>query len=335
MSSSGPTLAQIEGESCCLTCCIIGINTLLVVAIVLTIVAVIVTSFRLCIRAQQKRLWVDDVWVALCMIFNIMLLIVDCLYLQDYGKHLRNVYVAYILLKKHRKIPSRRKGSIILYVFPRTFIRRVLVSTAIIFGIIWALLFSQVWWICETESGWKSQPHLQCEFGRSVAITEMITDVLGDFFLILTPFFFLYKVRLSRAQKVRILSVFSTSAITTIVSLTHAYYIFSDGGTKEGMTAMVEASMSLIVANLSVVVTFIFRLKAEDDSASTPTPIITFGSRPKKRVGNPLATTFIGAESIPIILEDLSKSHPRYLKTGNDDKISLNNREGKQTNELY
>ncbi|KAG1808980.1 uncharacterized protein BJ212DRAFT_1381788, partial [Suillus subaureus] len=196
------------------------------------------------------------------------------------------------------------------------FFRRVLMFTAIIFGIVWALLFSQIWWICETESSWKSQPHPQCDLGRSVAITQMITDILGDFFLVLTPFYFIYKVRLSRAQKVRILSVFSTSVITTVVSLTHAYYIFSGGGTKEGMAAVVEASMSLIVANLSVVVAFIFRLKAEEDSPSTPTPIITFGSQPKKRIRDPLATTFTGAEGIPIVLEDLSESRPRSLKTG-------------------
>jgi len=50
------------------------------------------------------------------MIFNFILLIVDCLYLQDYGERLRSVYIIYILLMKRRKISSRHKGSIILYV---------------------------------------------------------------------------------------------------------------------------------------------------------------------------------------------------------------------------
>ncbi|KAF8437246.1 hypothetical protein L210DRAFT_3682683, partial [Boletus edulis BED1] len=83
--------------------------------------------------------------------------------------------------------------------------------------------------------------------------------------LILAPFHLIYKVRLSRAQKIRVLSIFSTSAITTIVSLSHAYYV---------------------VANLSVVVAFLFRISTEE----TPTPaplelksIITFGSHPALR----------------------------------------------------
>ena len=65
-------------------------------------------------------------------------------------------------------------------------------------------------------------------------------DVLSDTTLILAPFRLVYKVRLTRAQKIRILSIFSTSAITTVVSLVHAYYVISDGGLKEAVAAMVE-----------------------------------------------------------------------------------------------
>ncbi|KAG1808972.1 uncharacterized protein BJ212DRAFT_632023 [Suillus subaureus] len=319
MSSSGPTLIQIE-----------------IAGIVLTIVAIIVTSLRLYVRARQKRLWIDDAWAALGMIFNFMLLVTDCLYLQDYERYPQSTRVAlyYMDVQFFYAVVWSSRISILFTIVrltvPRTFFRSILMFAAIIFGTIWALLFSQVWWICETESGWRTQPHPQCDLGRSVAITQMITDVLGDLFLIFAPFSLLYKVRLSRAQKVRVFSVFSASAITTIVSLTHAYYIFSGGGTKEVMAAMVEASMSLIVENLSVVVAFIFNLKAGEDPPSTPTPIVTFGSQPRKRVRDPLATTFIGVESTPIVLEDLSKSGLRSLKTDNDDENSVNSWEGKQ-----
>lgn len=65
-------------------------------------------------------------------------------------------------------------------------------------------------------------------------------DVLSDTILILAPFRLVYRVRLSRAQKIRVLAIFSTSAITTIVSLTHAYYVITDGGLKEAVAAMFE-----------------------------------------------------------------------------------------------
>ncbi|KAG1794460.1 uncharacterized protein HD556DRAFT_1443028 [Suillus plorans] len=331
MSSSGPTLAQIE-----------------VVDIVLTIVAAIVTSFRLCLRTRQRRLWIDDMWAALGMVFIFMLLIADCLYLQDYGEDLPSVYGACILLKKRRKrrykyhiriaqffyavVWSSRLSilfTVVRLTVPGTSIRKTLISIAITFGVVWALLFSQVWWVCETEPGWKRLPHPQCDLGRSVAIAQIITDVLGDAVLIFAPFSLIYRVRLSSPQKIRVLTVFSASTITTIVSLAHAYYIFSGGGTKEVMAAIVEASVSLIVANLSVVVAFFFHLSAEENS--TPGSIVTFGSLPKRRVRDPLATTISGIESTPIVLEDLSEPHPRSLKTRDDDEITLSIKEGRQT----
>ncbi|KAG1884278.1 hypothetical protein F4604DRAFT_201953 [Suillus subluteus] len=323
MSSSGPTLAQTE-----------------VVDIVVTIMAITITSFRLYVRVQQGRLWIDDAWATLGMTFDFILLVALCLYLQDYEKFPQDTRVAlyYISAQCFYVVIWSSRLSILFTVVrltvPGSFVRRVLMYTALTFGVVWALLFSQLWWICEKFPAWKTQPRPQCNLGKAVAITQIITDVLGDFVLIFAPFCLVYKVRLSRAQKVRVLSVFAASAITTVVSLTHAYYIFSDGGLKVIMAAIVEASMSLIVANLSVVVAFIFHLKAEEDSPSTPIPIVTFGSQPRKRVRDPLATTFIGAESTPIVLEDLSESRPRFLKTSGPNGITFNNREGKQTREL-
>ncbi|KAG1819111.1 uncharacterized protein BJ212DRAFT_72835 [Suillus subaureus] len=318
MSSPGPTLQQTE-----------------VADITLTVTAVLITSLRLCIRVRQKRLGIDDAWVALGMVFDFLLLISDCLYLQDYERYPQNTRIAlyYMIAQFFYGVVWSSKLSMLFTIVRLTIpgkFRRFLMCAVGTFGAIWALLFSQLWWICETQPNWKSQPHPQCDLGRRVAITQMITDVLADFFLIVAPFFLIYKVRLSRSQKVRILSVFSTSAITTIVSLTHAYYIFAGGGLKEVMAAIVEASMSLIVANLSVVVAFIFRLSSDDDSPSNPTPIITFGGQHRTR----MAATRVAVETTTIVLEDLSESRLRSMKTSDDDEIILhNNRERKQTKE--
>jgi hypothetical protein len=155
-----------------------------------------------------------------------------------------------------------------------------------------------------------------------------------------------------KGQKIRVLTVCSAPAITTIVSLAHAYYIFTGGGLKEVMSALVEVGvsvhtlsvadralgfcdLSLIVANLSVVVAFIFHLSAEDGSTSTPSPIVTFGSQPRKRVRDPgvlltpvkfmvrLATTFTCVKSTPIVLEYLPESRPRSLKASDDEEITF------------
>ena len=67
-----------------------------------------------------------------------------------------------------------------------------------------------------------------------------IADVIADALLVIIPSQLVYKVRLSRAQKIRIFSIFSASAITTLVCLVHAYYVFTGGGLKEAIAGLFE-----------------------------------------------------------------------------------------------
>ncbi|KAG2040525.1 hypothetical protein BDR03DRAFT_129298 [Suillus americanus] len=324
MSSSGPTIAQAE-----------------VVNMVLPLVAIIVTSFRLYCRVRKGRLWLDDLWATFAMIFILGLLVVDWLYLESYDKFPQGGRVAlyYMVCVFFYAVVWCSRISILLTVVRLTIpgtLRRVLIFAQMMFIIAWAVLFAQVWWTCESEPGWKTQPRPQCDLGRNVAIAQIITDVLGDTILILGPFRLIYKVRLTKTQKIRILAIFSTSAITTIVSLAHAYYVLSDGGLKEAVAAMVETSVSLIVANLSVVVAFFLSMSTEDETTS-PAPwtiasIVTFGSQPiRRRVRDPLATTVIGVETTTIKLTDLPETSSSGLKSGNTDEISLDNMEGKRS----
>ncbi|KAI6004534.1 hypothetical protein F5J12DRAFT_722180, partial [Pisolithus orientalis] len=121
-------------------------------------------------------------------------------------------------------------------------LRKTLVLTAIVFMVGWMILGAEILWTCEAENG---PSYLLCP-----------ADVLSDTILILAPFRLIYNVKLTKAQKIRLLSMFSTSAVTTVVSLSHAYYALNDGGLKAIMAATVEVSISLIVANLRVVVAF-------------------------------------------------------------------------------
>jgi uncharacterized membrane protein len=63
----------------------------LVADIVITIIAIIVTSFRLYVRVRQGRLWIDDAWATLGMIFDFILLVALCLYMQDFGERFLHI----------------------------------------------------------------------------------------------------------------------------------------------------------------------------------------------------------------------------------------------------
>ncbi|KAG1872289.1 hypothetical protein F4604DRAFT_2013148 [Suillus subluteus] len=256
--SPGPTIVQTQ-----------------VVNFILPIVATLVTSFRLYCRARRHLLWIDDAWAACAMIFDIILMICSALYLRGYVLHPQWAKVAlyYTLTQCFYGVVWCSRLSILFTVVRLAYWgtqRRILICIAIIFGVVWALLFAQVWWTCELNPSWKKLPRPQCPLGRNVAIAQIVTDVLGDTVLILAPFLLIYKATLTTAQRVRVICLFSTSAITTAVSLTHAYYVLTVGELKEAISAMFEASVSLIVANLSVVVTFFLRMLADDETISRP-----------------------------------------------------------------
>lgn len=328
MSSSDLTAVQID-----------------VLNMAMPLVAVTVTLFRLYCRARQGRLWIDDLWATFAMLFTLVQLIVNWIYLEAYEKYPQGTRVAlfYMLVVLFPTVVWSSRISILLTVVRLTApgtLRKILMRTTMVFVILWAVLSVQVLLTCEDEPGWKTEPRPQCNLGKNVAIAQIITDVFGDSVLILAPFRLIYKVRLTKAQKIRILAIFSTSTITTVVSLVHAYYILSNEGLKEAMAAMVETSVSLIVASLSVVVAFFLRMSAKDDTPSPwqSSPVITIGSLPirRHRFNDPLATTAMGIDTATIRLTNLPEFCPSALKSDNTDEISLNNIEGKQgSDELW
>lgn len=85
-------------------------------------------------------------------------------------------------------------------------------------------------------------------------------ESLADILLVSIPVHFIRNVTLQKGVKVRLIAVFSTSAVTTIVALIHASFILRFGGLTEAMAAVIEDAVALAVCNLSVIVPVISRL---------------------------------------------------------------------------
>ena len=67
-----------------------------------------------------------------------------------------------------------------------------------------------------------------------------LADVVGDAIVILAPIRLVWKTTLSKPQKIRIITIFSTTIIMTAVSLNHGFTVMLNGG---GLT---EALASLL-----------------------------------------------------------------------------------------
>lgn len=126
------------------------------------------------------------------------------------------------------------------------------------FGGMYLFLTIQAIVHCESDPSWKPG---QCSLGRQVAAAQLVTDIVSDLMLSLAPVRLLWQSNLSRAQRIRLITVFASCILTSLVSLAHAYCIWVNKGLDEVYSAMYELSVSIIVCSLSVLVGFFSRLR--------------------------------------------------------------------------
>lgn len=124
-------------------------------------------------------------------------------------------------------------------------------------------------------------------------------DVGADTILIAAPVRLIWRARLRRAQKIRIMTVFAASVVTSVASLVHAYFILHDDQVVEALAAVImvrptpsarstfdslqasgQNSVSLIVANLNVLIALASRIAAEDPGAVSAPSLWTSGWAP-------------------------------------------------------
>ncbi|KAJ7651150.1 hypothetical protein FB45DRAFT_1018503 [Roridomyces roridus] len=277
----------------------ISVRVVEILLCVLPPFACLVTFFRLYLRARHGKLWYDDLWAFLSAIFSIILVLALMLHLED---------------TKHHYLPNQRSKIIIYYFASESYVaatwaarisilftvirlsmggmRALLYTVAVLFYITWAILLAQTIWVCEKEPGWKQSVIGQCALGKSVGIAQIITDVISDAILIIAPLRLLWGVRLQRALKLRLMAVFTTSAITTVVSLYHDITVLRIGGIPEVIAATIQVAVGLLVANLTVVTAFAFRLAAEDPKDRTPIEVSSL--RWRNHSTKPQTTTNFG-----------------------------------------
>lgn len=142
------------------------------------------------------------------------------------------------------------------------------------FAGMWLFLFVQALVHCEGDPSWKETTG-QCSLGRPVAEAQLVStspvfllsarllmrsaiaDIVSDLSLSLAPVSMLWQANLPKGQRVRLITVFASCILTTLVrdtfnvviidtlnlmqvSLAHAYCIWVNRGLDEFFAAMLE-----------------------------------------------------------------------------------------------
>ncbi|KAI0053213.1 hypothetical protein FA95DRAFT_1552711 [Auriscalpium vulgare] len=233
-------------------------------------IALCMTIARLWIR--RDRYWWDDAW-ALFSLLNLFLqttgVIIHVRDPSKVAKHERITAYYLMAMSFYTVIWSARTSILfsIIRIDPDPHTRRRLrwVAAAFIGAI--GFFIAQILWVCEPEPKWKDLPSPQCHLTKQVAICQLVSDVISDSLLITLPLRLIHGIRDTRLRR-RVMFIFSTSIVTTVVSLVHAVYIIRSGGKNVLIAAIVELGMSLTVANVPVVVTAFARVVKRDASAA-------------------------------------------------------------------
>ncbi|KAJ7679716.1 hypothetical protein B0H14DRAFT_3063268 [Mycena olivaceomarginata] len=150
-----------------------------------------------------------------------------------------------------------------------------------------------------------------------------LADVLSDSILLFAPLQ-LFRTLADKMLRRKLTLIFSTCVVTTIVSLVHAAFILRNGGIKVVISAIVEDCLSLIVANVPVVVAAVMPHNRETDEVQTlETRSMRFNPVPRKRY------TTRGTDPVMVAMNTIKEEHSDFTSTSElkGDKVFTWNRD--------
>ncbi|KAF9255693.1 hypothetical protein L218DRAFT_1008274 [Marasmius fiardii PR-910] len=148
------------------------------------------------------------------------------------------------------------------------------------YGVIWyarasIFLTLELWFL---HGAFYSHKYSGCVKGNLVGRIRELRSliVFFDANLIADPVYLLKDMKSHHGLKIRLIAVFSSTVATTAFSLAHAYCIIEDRGLMEFMLACFEVFISLIVVNLTVIVSWLFKINDDSDPGRISRQLNTF-----------------------------------------------------------
>ncbi|KZP14678.1 hypothetical protein FIBSPDRAFT_959496 [Athelia psychrophila] len=239
-----------------------------VVSTVFPCLAIAITAFRLVIQYRRSQLWWEDFWAAVAMTCTIGVVSEYWWYSIIVAKPHPDTYsfmVSWYLftLTLTSGLWAARMSltfSIIRLAHPSSRLRIAANLTAGLCACCFASQIVQKMYICRDVKSWMNNTVQGCEIGASVGITETSMDIVSDLLLIALASYLLQDARQLKSQRKLIRGLFSASILTTLSSIAHMIFVVGPEVLLTViMTAYLELSVSLIVCNLPVVVTFFYR----------------------------------------------------------------------------
>ncbi|KAG2346732.1 hypothetical protein BDR05DRAFT_747708 [Suillus weaverae] len=257
------------------------------VASVVQGMAIALTIFRVSFRLHIMRFWWEDAWAAIAGMCGMAHLINSWIHLLSHGTMCVVSFWATTFMSTCINWSARMS---ILFAIARVArstqrLYRLSMAFAILFLLMWGGFIAQKARNFESSSDWYQLPCPSCRIDRSMAAYQLATKSAADTILVIFSFRLLWNVNLPSRQRRMILAIFSSSMVMSMFSLFHAIAHFLVSTWVETVAVNLEASSSLIICNLLVVVTYAYRVlnrkpdDPEDDDYSSTIPSVSPSQR--------------------------------------------------------
>ncbi|KAG2137423.1 uncharacterized protein EDB93DRAFT_1091222, partial [Suillus bovinus] len=227
--------------------------------------AITCTIFRLVYRGWMSQLWWDDAWAALALIADGRIFLVGCLgHLSYYCPVVRITAHSVTFLADCFRAA---RMSIIFSIIPVANHSEHKIHAQITYLI--AASFACMWAAAD-----RPEDHCLCipllphgRVGGTLAFDHITADVIADISLVAIPLYLLKNVGLSHSKKLLVQSAFGSSLLITAITITHSVLLISNFySTITLMFAHLKVALSLIICNVLVIVTFLYRVCSKDTS---------------------------------------------------------------------
>ncbi|KAG5729443.1 hypothetical protein E4T56_gene6208, partial [Termitomyces sp. T112] len=227
--------------------------------------AIVATVFRLVNRKRRKQFSWDDWWALAAAFFDSVVFICSCIRFRIDRQALKNdplpmklqegVYeatsVAFtctiwasrisIACSILRVLPSGRTRSFVYFL-----------TWVFFFNIVVMLILKN--YVCGRKHVW-----IDCSLGHAINIFKLCTDIVSNVLLVVIPLFILRHTRLPKAPLYMIRAVFVTTMCMISICTIRVIYVMRNNVPLNGITTNLEAAVTLLVCNLLVLVTFVYR----------------------------------------------------------------------------
>ncbi|KAF7776850.1 hypothetical protein Agabi119p4_5243 [Agaricus bisporus var. burnettii] len=223
-------------------------------------VAIVSTLYRLFIR--RKKLWVDDVTAFISMLV-LMVQMIGVFVIPRSAPYNDRAWYYMVAVTFFCALWSARLSILLSLIrinpFPGQ--RSKLKIIAIIFPVVPLLLILQCILTCIPEHHWNTEDTIPvCSLNDANAICQLIADVLADGVLLYVPTRLLM-ILSDKTLRTRLILIFSTCIITSLVGLAHVVETFKSEYGARIYTAIIENNIALIVCNTPIILTSIIDLK--------------------------------------------------------------------------